>query len=374
MKILLVGDGNSPFIYNYAKWLKKEKTDIIVDIFSYEAINKDFIGNYNTIYQLGKIPWLFNFYSRLRRKFTHYNVKKILKRLSTYDVVHFHYISPLSFYISNWFKQNRKEKLVFSIWGSDFFFIRKRNEIAFKKACLNADEIVFTNEQLLNDFKNELGWNKENIRVCRFGLEPYEFLKKLDKSKDDCKKYFGFNQNKLTIAVGYNSNPAQQHQAIIKELSKLSKNEINKIQLFFNFSYGKNEDYVNKIIEELDASDFDYIILDKHLSDKDIAVLRNATDFMLQLPTVDQFSGTMLEYMYAGTIVLAGSWLPYALLKNRNVYYEEVSNLNQISDKLIFLLLHYEELKIKTLQNKDILKPIISWENNISEWIKLYKI
>lgn len=371
-KILLVGDGNHQFITNYSKWINKYKSgqNYEIDIFSLTKISPFNYKYYSKTYEIkdtlfAKIKGIGKYYRLLQ-------FKKLLANLPSYDYVHFHFFGKESHYISDFFSKKANCKIIISIWGSDMY--RNKSD-SFILACKNAYLITFANQESIEFFESKYTWTKGNLRLCRFGLEPLEYLKKLVQSKDDCKIDLGLNSKKIAVTIGYNMAPEQQHIEILNQFTKENTFILkDKIELILPITYGGSKKYKQQLLSKLKELPFEYKIFDNYLSDNDVAKIRKASDVMLQLQTTDQFSGSMQEHLYANNIVITGSWLPYQTLKDNNCWFLEVQNINELKLLIPNIISNYNCFLGKTTHNSIAINTLSSWNNNINSWINLYKI
>ncbi|WP_441000657.1 glycosyltransferase [Fodinibius sp. SL11] len=375
-KILLVGNANHQFVANYAKWLKKESNEFEVDVLSDRPVKIDSKKFYNKIFHLKFEAPLFkivNKFKGIRRYYRFFLYVKLLKELPNYEYVHFHFLNVDSGFLATQVKKYLGAKVIISIWGSDFYRVKERDKKYFENACQTADKITFTNSVTRDNFINSLDWNKDNLRVCRFGLAPLEVLKQLNKSKRQCKRDLGWDPETLSITIGYNSNPAQQHIKIIEQFNKSVLTKCaQKIELILPLTYGSDDTYKNKIETVLEKSPFEYRIYRDYLTDQKVAEIRQASDIMIQLQKTDQFSGSMQEHLYAGDIVITGSWLPYQTMKDYGAYFLEVDNIEELVDLVPEVVDQYKGYRKKTKPNSNAIERLSSWETNIKDWIALY--
>jgi hypothetical protein len=115
-------------------------------------------------------------------------------------------------------------------------------------------------------------------------------------------------------------------------------------------------------------------ILDSHLSDKEVAALRIASDIMISVPSSDQMTASMLETLYAGGIVITGEWLPYDLLDENKIAYIRIKRHEELTRKIESLILSLVngENPLETTQNKQIIKELFKWEVVLQDWINIY--
>lgn len=375
IKLLIVGNPNSLFIVNLAKWLKIANSNIEISIFNTThdlTINNtayfDHIINAYPKSIFNRIPLVRSYLYRLWLK---NNFKKLD---SKYDIVHIHYVTVNHLLLIHQLKQKAKKSII-TIYGSDFYRAGKGNLNKLRRLFESVDVIQFTNTQTRDDFSAFYkSIPSAKYKIIRFGLEPLEYLKKLKSTKVESQLALKFNLNKIIVAVGYNANPGQQHVQIIKEILKFDKKTKDQICLVFPMTYGnKNKvEYSNEIKELLEESGFDYVIINKHMTDKEVAHLRNATDILIQLQISDQFSGSMQEHIYAENVVITGSWLPYKLFEKSGIYLRKIDVVNKIGQDLKYCLENFEAEQKKSRGNKDVIYELSSWPVNSKKWNNLY--
>jgi len=376
-RILLVGNGNHQFITNYVHWLKKStKSNFIVDILSYTKVKDENKKYYNTVFRMNDRNLIYQIISKIkgvRRYYRFFLYIKIIKTLPLYDVVHFHFISIDSYFIIEHFKKNTTSKIILSIWGSDMYRVNSTSEKGLIEACQKADALTFTNQKSIDYFKMKYNWNKNNLKLCRFGLTPLENLKKLTTTRLECKKQLNWNPKKRAVTIGYNLYTAQQHLEILTQFDNDSTKElIDEIQLILPITYGGTPKYKNQLLEKLKKLPFEYIIYDTFLTDEKVAQIRKASDIMIQLQLTDQFSGSMQEHLYSRNVVITGSWLPYGTMKENGAWFIEIDKLEELSKVIPEIIKDFEKYELKTKKNPQVISELSSWDKNIYSWIDLY--
>lgn len=366
MKILIVGNGNSTFIVNFSKRIRKKNDVDSVSLLTKRKVWDNNKHIYDTIFSVensrfGRIPVIRKLY-----KYLYY--KKIVST-HEYDVAHFHYINDDALYLSNIIQSN---KTIYTIWGSDYYRSTEKQKKKLATLATVATYVTFANEITKNDFRNELGINNNNnLRICRFGLEPLENLKKSNTPKNEAKKTLQWNPSKIAITVGYNANPGQQHSKIIQELKPL-RHLRDQIQLIFPLTYSGDRRYKKKLLRIIDNIPFECHIYDKYMSEEDVALIRSASDIMIQLQITDQFSGSMLEYLYTRNVVITGDWLPYSILQKKGISFLSVHNVHELGEKLTKVVLDYPTYFNKTNHNPSKVYELGSWNYVMDDWTALY--
>lgn len=376
-RILLVGNGNHQFITNYVHWLKKStKSNFIVDILSYTKVKDENKKYYNTVFRNNDRNLIYRIISKtkgVRRYYRFFLYNKIIQTLPIYDVVHFHFISIDSYFIIEQFKKKTTSKIILSIWGSDMYRVNSTSEKGFIEACQKADALTFTNQKSIDYFKMKYNWNKNNLKLCRFGLTPLENLKRLATTREECKKQLNWNLQKMAVTIGYNLHTAQQHLEILTQFDNEKVKKLkDKIQLILPITYGGTPKYKNQLLEKLKQLPFESITYDTFLTDEKVAQIRKASDIMIQLQLTDQFSGSMQEHLYSRNVVITGSWLPYETMKENGAWFIEIDKLEELAKVIPVIIKDFEKYELKTKNNPQVISELSSWDKNIYSWIDLY--
>lgn len=381
MRILIIGVRSHIFIRSFVRWLRRSKLQIDnVDILSIaeKSSNKSEDELFDNIYSvsttvLNKLPLL----EKIADVFYHANFRKLLQRISpSYDLIHVHYIENIVLRNASFFKRVKQPKIVVSIWGSDYYRRGEKSKIKMLKLLNRADITTFTNKvtqkDLIQFYFNTGKRSDIKTEVLRFGLEPLEILKNLNKTPAESKQFLELPTDAYVVCVGYNANPAQQHIEIIKGLIKKEKELPENLIIILPLTYGSKQTYVGKIKNELKKGRFKSKLFLSYMTELEVAHLRNACDVMIQLQITDQFSGSMQEHLYCGNIVITGSWLPYKTMDEQGVYFRKIDHVSKIGDELADCFKDYQNERSKYEYNKDVIYSLSSWKSNINRWTNLY--
>ncbi len=364
MKALIIGNYKSVFAKELQSELATRGMDIYLLDFETLKLYKDeniADDSYSKAFdRYRKLP-------KIHMVYRMYFLAKFL-RSNFFDVVNIHtarviYTSILPFLT--------KQKLVVTVYGSDFYrmgtIARKIQKILYKKA----DVITFTNPLTKKSFLEYYMDFEAKSMICRFGLKTLDFIDK-NRNKDglSIKKHLGYSLDKTIVTCGYNATKGQQHEKIIENIVKLDNKILDKIQFIFPMTYGDNT-HKEKIKKMLQETSLDYKVLESFLFGDDNANIKLCSDVMVNILKTDSFSGSMQEFLYANNIVITGSWLPYGLFDKLGIYYHKIDSSEILADKLKETLSDLD--KEKTMKNVQIIHSLSSWGNNIQSWIDAYE-
>jgi len=370
MRILMFADTGSVYVLNYLRWLTEKRPDYLIDVITPREKNvaiknvREIVFLRNSVF--GKIPKLRGLI-RLKKN------RNYIMQHESYDVCHIHFVSSYLSFLANTFAK-KCNHIICSVWGSDFYrsssSIRRLQERLYKISNV----ITFANEKSMMEFDEY--YNKRyssKLRICRFGLAPLEVLRDLELNQRECRKLLGLPEDSFIITVGYNNNPAQQHIKILNSIEKHKREIPKNVFLVLPMTYGATEEYRNTVRKHLEQHGFRYRIFDKFMPDEEMAMLRKASDLMIQVQITDQFSGSMQEHLYTENIVITGDWLPYGILDEKGVFMLKVSSVEEVGEKLVYALNNLDSLKEKCKKNPEIIWELSRWEKNIQSWIDIYE-
>lgn len=238
-----------------------------------------------------------------------------------YDVCNVHYNSAFYGLLAGTLRKSA-DRLVVSIWGSDM-----TNTSALicrmQRRLLNFADVVTIN----NPDQRELLCRRFQIPESKVATAymPLELLDKVDSQLEagmtpgEARRALGFEPDRPMVLCGTNAWPAQHHHEILDSLegSFESAESRSGVQFVFPLTYGRDSnDYIDGLLARTANSELSTYCLTEFLSDDDMALLRIASDGVIQVQRKDMFSAVMQEALFAGGWVLTGDWLPYEFLKS----------------------------------------------------------
>jgi hypothetical protein len=259
-----------------------------------------------------------------------------------------------------------------TVWGSDYYRRSPKQRDKCKQLAHAVDRISCANNSMIRSLESDYGLPPDKLYHCRFGLAPIEALRQIQHlSAEECKEQLGISQ-RLVVACGYNGRPEQQHLAILESLLRARPRLTPDMLLLVPLTYGGTPEYLDVVERAYTGSGFDCRFYRNFLSDAEIAVMRKAADVMIQVQPTDQLSGGMTEHMYAGSMVITGSWLPYDDIRERRVSFLTVDAVCEVGDRLAKYWAERHDYAESLRQNPDRISPLVSWDENIQSWIDFF--
>ena len=266
-------------------------------------------------------------------------------------------------------------RLNLNVGGSDFYRTGK-GEKDFKRnliAC--ADVITAETEATVREFetyyKEEAG-NK--IGLLPFGIEVLELINSSNKiPRNVIKEKYHIPPGKIVVTCGHNANSEHQHRKIIEALCRMPVNVREQIACIFPMTYPQEREiYISEIENRLKETNLSYVILTEFMDFQGMAEYALISDIMIHVQRTDQLSSTMLEEMYAGSIVIAGTWLPYQSLHDMGIFFLDVDAISDITESVEEAVVNIQKYKKKCAGNKEIVWKHSSWDELASRWHALW--
>lgn len=356
-RILVFAKFYSVYAKQLVENLHKEYTDIELSILTSARETKDMIENDSVAH--------IYFFSTMQE------LHNILYKLPQYDVAQLLWIEEIWAYFSEEIR-SKFNRLNLCVGGSDFYRASKEDLIYKKKLIDCADNISAETTQTISDFAGFYGINNNEIKLIPFGLEVINYVDKIEEPEIEIRKKFGIPLDKIVVTCGHNAIQAHQHLKLIESLKGVKKECKDKVIFVFPMTYpsGRTE-YINKVTEKLEESDLPYKVITEFMDFRTMAQYALLSDIMIHVQTTDQLSSTMLEEMYTGSVVIAGEWLPYKMLHDRNIYFLDAESIQDAVDKMEVVVKNIEEYKGKCAENKNLIWKNHSWNALVSKWYEL---
>jgi len=377
MKLLVVGDVSSTYFVSFIDNLKKWDDNIEIDVLNTNSnielaeIRKKYGGYYTNIYSYFKripvvstIPFFRGFVRLIYQRLVRFEIEK-----NKYDVVCVHGLFPYQQNIINWIS-SVSDFVVGVVWGSDFYKRKEsRTEQSFGRAAGQCDIVCVSTDTFQKDIMDVYNFPASKFRQCIFGTKTLEILFETTHDDREDKKNLGLEENDLVIACGHNGSENQQHIKIIESLTSLRDVLPANTLLLVPITYGGSNEYIARIRKLLQQSGLRYKLLEHYLTDNEVVSIRKASDIFIQVQITDAYSASMQEHLFSKNIVITGNWLPYDSLVEKGIYFETVDHIQQLPEKIKYVVETFDLLKSKALRLNTPEKFRSSlWSVSIENW------
>lgn len=361
IKVLIVYSYYSVYTKQLVENLAKRYDDIEFSLLTSVKENKDNIDN----------KWLKHIYFFE----TDLDVKTILEQLPVYDAMQVLWIERRWAYFYKLLRKKTR-RLNLNVGGSEFYRANKF-ERDFKKDFIACADIVTaeTKETVWNfgEYYAEEAGNK--MGLLPFGIEVLEYIQMIRKQdKNELKKKYSIPLNKVVVTCAHNAVRENRHLELIDALNVLPNKIRQQIVCVFPMTYPSNvSEYIREVESRLIDSGLEYIVLTKFMDFREMAEYALLSDIMIRVQTTDQLSSMMLEAMYAGSLVIAGSWLPYQSLRRMGIYFLDVDTITDVTAVLEEVVTNMDVYKGKCQGNAELVWKHSSWDELAPKWRALWE-
>lgn len=303
------------------------------------------------------------------------DLKTILGKLPYYDAFHLLWMENEWVYFRRDIKRGAN-RWIQNIGGSDFYRAAKKLLMNYSSHIIRMADII--NVQSVNvksDFLNVFPEAEDKTRITNYGLEVIDYISEEEKrNKNEILKSLHLPEDKIIITCGHNGNAEHQHIDMLDAISALDNYTKDRLCCVIPMTYPKGiDDYIRRVDGYLNKSGLNYRILTEYMNFQDMADYASISDIMIHVQTTDQLSSTMLEEMYAGSVVIAGSWLPYKWLREKGIRFWTVDRISDITGVLKRIISEFDKYHMECLCNRKIVYDIASWDNLADKWVELWK-
>lgn len=377
-RILIISDFSSIHIYNYVKNVVRFSDAQFVCIHSvgqvselpphyseyYSKIGIQVVSGIIPSPQKGILGKLIN----IRRIIT------LIKSQGKFDAIHVHYVS-INTAFAVYFARKQFGSIILSFWGSDLLRIGTSGHLQLYPILSVASQITLITEDMMNYFRRLpscISKYSNKCKVLDFGdmfLDTIDKYNKWDETK--LRESFGLEKNKIVVMIGYNGKKSMQQLEILQDLLRFDLDFKEKVQFVIPTLYA-TEDERKVIVDIIKKFETKTVLFPDYMDGETISRFRAATDIFIHGQKTDALSNTMLELLYAGTIVLNGEWLGYSTLDNNNVYYHKFARFNQISGLVKHIIGNINDEKMHAHRNREHIYKLCSWKYLQTSWLSLY--
>lgn len=295
-----------------------------------------------------------------------------------FETFHFHFMQYS--YLRELFLVPKGKKIVCTFWGSDllrtsdvfnFYFVKK----ALNRANIITCQSLELKEIILSKFGRNLD---DKIKIAIFPVDEKIYADiDLNRTQENVinsfKEKYEYSLSKINVLIGHNGSALNNHVKILESLKAIQNKD--KIHLIVNLNYAldahKKIEYKAKLTQLLEQSGMSFVLLETFFSKEELAISRLATNVFIHMPICDALSGTMLELMYASSIVITGSWLPYKTFRKAQINYYEIDDFSEIQFKLDSLIENFQSEKERAKNNKGLIQEYFFTDTLIENWAQI---
>lgn len=302
------------------------------------------------------------------------DLKTILDKLPIYDAMQLLWIETPWVYVHKLIRRKAR-RLNLNVGGSDFYRAKEKEKEYKRELIKCADYITAETKETVCEF--EAYYNEETkgkMGLLPFGVEVLDYINcKENMPKKLIREKFHIPEGKIIVTCGHNAKSEHQQIKLIEVLKQLPEEIRKQIVCVFPMTYPAGySTYIGQVKKQLEKSGLEHQVLTQFMDFQDMAEYALVSDIMIHVQTTDQLSSTMLEEMYAGSIVIAGKWLPYQSLHEMGMFFLDVDTISDIAELIEDVIKNIDKYKKECLKNKKIIWNHSSWEELAPRWHALW--
>lgn len=291
--------------------------------------------------------------------------------------VHIHYLNKQNLL---WMDVLPKTcKVILSFWGSDLMTTPggiteyQIQYTALRKAHVITTQTLDLRTILLSKYGQEL-----LPKVHCMTFDPLSaktgLIKDVSsiKSRRELKMKYNIVQEKICIQVGYSAALGQNHLSIIKQIEALPQSQKDCLAIFIPLTYNASGDYVPGLLKELQKVSFQTIPILEYVTDREMQSIISCCEIFISMRENDALNGAMIESLYAGNVVITGSWLPYGIYQRNTIYFQQIDQISDLKNKLSEVIENMNTIKEQVKGNKAKLESLFNPNEIAKRWANIY--
>ena len=372
MKLLLVGDANSPHIHNYIKdTLAPLKIDVVIFNISsapvseksqevFEQYNISCTGYFDKVSKaVMKVP-------KVRALHIMSTAQSCLSNMGEFDICQVHFLSEFACDLV-YKNRDKYKRIIVNYWGSDLLRSDEKTRASQRKLIAVSSDVIMQTAEMKKYFSENISPDSiDKVRTIKFVCSSIDYVAQI---KKDCPTSCG---ESIKIACGYNATEAQQHIQILEALSKLSDEQKRKIEILLLMTYGEHSaDYIDRVCKCAKDSGLKYSAFTSYLSREEMTKINCSADIYINALKTDAFSASMQEFLSAGAVMICGRWLGYSDIKSNGGFFYCFDEFEELPSILNTLTDNLSQAKEDCLINRNVLYSLSSAEAINRQYRKL---
>ena len=295
-----------------------------------------------------------------------------LPLIAGFDVYHHHSLEPARLCLLSVLPRGREDRSVGLGLGPDAHR-RHSDYVDQLAACNRADVITVTSleirEILLSKFGRHLA---PKVRLALLGVTLLDEVDRCRGQRAAFLESCGLPEDCITVCIGNNANRGNQHIEVLQQLARLEPSHARRVSVLFPLSHRPHATYVAELRAAAATVPVRSVFFDRRMTNREVAGLRCGTDVLIHVPISDAFSAAMLESIYAGSLVIAGAWLPYSRLRAARIHFHELHQLDDLPGLLARVIDSIDEERRNAMSNPPRIRELVHPTRTVDAWVAIY--
>jgi hypothetical protein len=245
------------------------------------------------------------------------------------------YLSTDLFWLAPLLKM-RSGRVIGLAFGSDILRRDRKRDRRLRFGLKHLDAVAATNDNVMKVMLDDFAFlSKTEHKIIRFGLPVLDEIRALVGQGVDsieARRRLGYTPARCLVSLGYAAWPGQRQLDLIKAFTDRI-DEFHGYDFVVPIQYGsatlmEQIETACRLANKRIGSTRFHPLSDFH-DPAQAALMRLATDVLINHSVSDAFSGTVQEVIYAGKLVIAPDYLPYANMPGFGTAIRSYADLDQ---------------------------------------------
>lgn len=299
-------------------------------------------------------------------------LRGLAKLTGPYDVVNLHF--PISRHICLLKEFKRlAPRFAITIWGSDFLRVDNAEHEVQRPLFEAADILMSNNQSVLNMVKDYYKGSENKYMLVRWGLGSLDVIDRINalEAPEQSAEKLGVDLRKINVIVGYNADPGQRHDVMLRAVAGLDRITKSRMRLLIPLTYPQNAKYKKSVIKNACETGVEFISFTEMMRVEDVARMRIITDIVINWQVDDSLSASIQEHAYCGASFVIGDWLMYSSMEKIGINFIKVKTEASLAQELGDII---KNSGIRTnMDNRKGIREFGSWQSNIGAWLKAFE-
>lgn len=246
--------------------------------------------------------------------------------------------------------------------GSDL--LRKsRLQLKLNRTILSKPDAIVVGSSMLSDAMKKKYPSNTNYEIIRFGISAFDNI-------DSYKTKHPSHQRSNCFCIGYSGVREHNHLNVIDAFKQLPSEAKENVTLVVPMTYMATPDYIDEVRLKLDETGIRYDLFTEYMDNDAMAKMWCGISYFINAQTTDSLSASVLESLYAGSILINASWLEYPEYKEFGIKHLTFGSYKELLAILIDILIQKKDHS--DLVASENLKKYMSWQTAKENWSELF--
>lgn len=297
---------------------------------------------------------------------------------ASYDIVNLHFLDQQALYMGR--HAPASGALIVSLWGSDLLAVPPG--ALFEQQCRVVEQarcVTMQSAEMREIFLAKFGRDyADRVRVAHFNCDS-RIVAAIDENVDgqvreSFRARLSAAPDDIVVTLGHCAGTIDRHIDTLDALQSLPDDVRRRLIVVLPLTYLRTDlVYIEAIKERARISSFRTLCLETFLTSAEVAELRCGSDISVRVSDTDALSAALVEALYAGSIGIVGSWLPYGPLRVAGAHLVDVGKIADLAAVMHAIVRDFPMHREKARRNAERLLPFVSPARVAVRWGELFR-